>query len=215
MGRAKIEDNNWYGVQDPRKRKQIQDRLAQRARRKRLAEAKTISLPSPEHLSSESPESSNEGSEEMFLQSVVTSVPRSPTGCQAMIGVSTKPDTCVLTTTPASVYAALFHNGAIMGLTCSITFASKSKPFGEEIPNSLRPTPLQLTTIHPQWIDRFPFPKMRDNMITLLSIIDEEEFLGDLFCLTSFTVDGRLASWDPSAWKIGNEFSAKWGYLFY
>ncbi|KIX04509.1 uncharacterized protein Z518_05379 [Rhinocladiella mackenziei CBS 650.93] len=40
MRRAKAEDGNWFGVQDPRKRKQIQDRLAQRARRKRLAEAK-------------------------------------------------------------------------------------------------------------------------------------------------------------------------------
>ncbi|KAK6379516.1 hypothetical protein LTS17_006434 [Exophiala oligosperma] len=215
MGRAKIEDNNWYGVEDPRKRKQIQDRLAQRARRKRLAEAKKISLPSPDHGSSETSESNNEADEEMLLQSLVTPVPRSPTGLQAIVGLSTKPDTCVHTTTPASVYAALFHNGAMMGLTCSISFASKSRPFGEEIPDSLRPTPLQLTTIHPQWIDRFPFPKMRDNMITLLSIIDEEEFLGDLFCLTSFTVDGRMASWDPSAWKIGHEFSAKWGYLFY
>ncbi|KIW18349.1 hypothetical protein PV08_02637 [Exophiala spinifera] len=182
---------------------------------KRLAEAKTTSLPSPEHGSSESPESSAEGSERVLLRSAITSVPRSPTGYPLMIGLSTKPDVCLTTTTPASVYAALFHNGAMMGLTCSITFASKSKPFGQEIPESLRPTPLQLSTIHPQWIDRFPFPKMRDNMITLLSIIDEEEFLGDLFCLTSFTVDSRFASWDPSGWKIGNEFSAKWGYLFY
>ena len=52
-------------------------------------------------------------------------------------------------------------------------------------------------------------------MITLLSVIDEEEFLADLFCMTSFTVDDGGASWDPRAWKIGKDFSAKWGYLFY
>ena len=32
MGRPVIEDENWVGVQDSRKRKQVQDRLAQRAR---------------------------------------------------------------------------------------------------------------------------------------------------------------------------------------
>ena len=56
---------------------------------------------------------------------------------------------------------------------------------------------------------------MRDNMITLMGIINEEEFLADLFCFTSFTLDAGAASWDPKAWRIGKEFSAKWGYLFY
>jgi len=35
------DSDNWYGVEDARRRKQIQDRLAQRARRKRLQESKT------------------------------------------------------------------------------------------------------------------------------------------------------------------------------
>jgi hypothetical protein len=48
-----------------------------------------------------------------------------------------------------------------------------------------------------------------------MGIIDEEEFMSDLFCFTSFTLDSGAASWDPTAWKIGKEFSAKWGYLFY
>ncbi|KAK5190671.1 hypothetical protein LTR99_003411 [Exophiala xenobiotica] len=207
MGRARVEDNNWYGVQDPRQR---------------LAEAKkgttTASLNQGAGSgpgSGDSPGSNDSSNEEDLSQYLLTSVPRSPDGCQTIIGVSTNPDRCVHTTVTANVYGALFANGALMGLACSITFASKSQPFGPGLPEPLRPTPLQLTTIHPQWIDRFPFPKMRDNMITLLSIIDEEEFLADLFCLTSFTIEPGAASWDPKAWKISKEFGAKWGYLFY
>lgn len=114
-----------------------------------------------------------------------------------------------------SVYAALFNNGAVLGITCSAAICSKSKPSSSRIPATLAPTSLQLSTVHPQWIDRFPFPRMRDNMITLMSIIDEEEFLADLFCLTSFSVRPGAAPWDPKAWKIGQDFSAKWGYLFF
>src|ERR1700742_286296 len=102
-----------------------------------------------------------------------------------------------------------------MGISCAVSCSSKSCPVGPDIPESLRPTELQLTVVHPRWIDRFPFPKMRDNMITLMGIINEEEFLADLFCFTSFTLDAGAASWDPKAWRIGKEFSAKWGYLFY
>jgi hypothetical protein len=116
---------------------------------------------------------------------------------------------------PGSVYAALFNNGSMMGIACSITIPDTSRPIGPEIPESLHPTKLQLTTVHPLWIDRFPFPKMRDNMITLLGIINEEEFLSDLFCLTSFSLEPGAPPWDPAAWKIGKEFSEKWGYLFY
>ena len=184
----------------------------------RLAEAKKGTSASSDQGarpgSSDSPGSNNSSNEDLS-QCLPTPVPRSPDGYQAIIGLSTNPDSCVHTTVTANVYGALYINGALMGLACSVTFASKSQPFGPELPDTLRPTPLQLTTVHPQWIDRFPFPKMRDNMITLLSIIDEEEFLGDLFCLTSFTVEPGAASWDPTAWKISKEFGAKWGYLFY
>jgi hypothetical protein len=46
-------------------------------------------------------------------------------------------------------------------------------------------------------------------MITLYSVIDEEEFLSDLFHLTSFTLEHGSVSWDTDAWKIGPEFAAK------
>jgi len=125
------------------------------------------------------------------------------------------PDRFVPGSFSGSAYAALYNNGAMMGLTCSVVVPSRSSPVGADIPESLHPTALQLTTIHPPWIDRFPFPKMRDNMITLMGIIIEEEFLADLFCSTSFSLKPDGAPWDPNAWIIGKEFSQKWGYLFY
>ena len=64
-------------------------------------------------------------------------------------------------------------------------------------------------------MDRFPFPKMRDNMITLMGIIDEEEFFADLFCLDSFEIKPGAPAWDPTSWKIGKDFGKKWGYLFF
>ena len=101
-----------------------------------------------------------------------------------------------------------------MGLTCGTVVPAKSPPC-PEIPEPLRPTALQLTTIHARWIDRFPFPKMRDNLISLSGIIEEEEFLRDLFSMQSFSIQPSKPGWDPNAWSIGKAFAEKWGYLFY
>jgi hypothetical protein len=103
----------------------------------------------------------------------------------------------------------------MLGLTCGCLVPSKSSPCGSHIPEPLRPTALQLTTLHQTWIDRFPFPRMRDNMIGLNRIFNEEEFLRDLFNMHSFTIKSGGAFWDPRSWVIGRQFSEKWGYLFY
>lgn len=114
-----------------------------------------------------------------------------------------------------SVYSALFENGRVLGIKCGCSVPSKSNPTKPDTPLSLQPTPLQLSTIHHLWIDRFPFPRLRDNFIMLSSLIDEEEFLADLFNLKSFEIREGGCSWDPALWKIGEDFEARWGYLFY
>lgn len=125
------------------------------------------------------------------------------------------PQEQVLTYVPLNVFAALFNNGAMLGLACGCVIPSKSSPCGPEIPQSLQPTALQLLQHHQQWIDRFPFPRMRDNIISLNGIVDEEEFLKDLFGMQSFTIKPGRPGWDPTAWIIGRDFSQKWGFLFY
>jgi len=72
---------------------------------------------------------------------------------------------------------------------------------------------MQLTTIHARWIDRIPFPKMRDNLITLFGMLDDEEIIADIFTIPSFAITPGCASWDPRAWKIEKPFADKWGYL--
>lgn len=115
---------------------------------------------------------------------------------------------------PMTVWAALYINGSILGLTCAMCFPAKSKPAMPNVPAILHPTALQLYSIHPPWIDRFPFPRMRDNLITLIGLLEEEEFLQDLFCMSSFKIKSGGASWDPNSWSISKSFCKKWGFLF-
>lgn len=116
---------------------------------------------------------------------------------------------------PLTIYGALYINGMYLKIPCSTVVPAKSDPVGPTVPASLRPTELQLITIHPRWIDRFPFPKMRDSLISLSGVIDHEEFLRDLALMPSFDIVPGRAPWDPSAWKVKKPFADKWGYLFF
>lgn len=115
---------------------------------------------------------------------------------------------------PQSFLSALYENGNLLGLTCGSSIPSKSKPEPPGTPDSLHPTLLQLSTVHWQWIDRFPFPDFRDEMIIRSGEIDEEDFVGDLFNLDPFTLTPGARSTDPYAYTMNPEFRAKWGYLF-
>jgi hypothetical protein len=110
--------------------------------------------------------------------------------------------------------SALFENGTILGITCGSSFPSKSKPAGLNVPVSLLPTILQLSTVHWQWIDRFPFPDARDEMIIQSCNINEEEFLWDLFHMETFRLRPGSKPWDPTAFAICIAFWGKWGFLF-
>ncbi|KAL7802095.1 hypothetical protein V8C44DRAFT_345944 [Trichoderma aethiopicum] len=58
------------------------------------------------------------------------------------------------------------------------------------LPESLAPTRLQLSCPHSNWIDVFPFPRMRDNLIRREGCFSHAEFLTDLLgnlisCMTA------------------------------
>ncbi|OBT84341.1 hypothetical protein VE02_07261 [Pseudogymnoascus sp. 03VT05] len=214
-------ENCWHGVTDPRKRKQIQDRLAQRARRQRLAAqhhgASPLTASASCTTSTQESSFSRTAARAPSTRVVVPSIPDSPLD----------PALDLHQDIPPTVYAALFTNGLILSLPCAYAspLPSRSPPC-PEAPPDLQPTALQLSTPHARWIDRFPFPRMRDNFILMtvgeeegvgaagLGVLDQEAFIGDLFCLESFVIREGGQAWDSADWTIGKRFQERWGWLF-
>lgn len=116
------------------------------------------------------------------------------------------------------IFAALKQHGLMQGIipaNCHSHEVSPLQPLS--LPDALRPTPLQLISPHRRWIDRFPFPRLRDNLIVLDDLVDLDEFVRDLFATAglSFRFELRRPTWEPSSWEIKPDFASKWGYLFY
>jgi len=87
-------------------------------------------------------------------------------------------------------------------------------------PDSLSPTALQRAISHHPWVDLFPFPGMRDNILRRLdaALLNEDELCSDL--LTPDETDGALGPlvvWgepcNAASWEISPEFLRKWGCL--
>ncbi|CZR56203.1 uncharacterized protein PAC_06091 [Phialocephala subalpina] len=86
------------------------------------------------------------------------------------------------------------------------------------IPPSLQPTSIQRTILHHPWLDLFPIPRMRDNLIQAGSSFDEMKLCRDLVGrdhktgeLTGIAVWGE--AWDPSNWEVTEAFSREWKWV--
>ena len=91
---------------------------------------------------------------------------------------------------------------------------------GENTPLSLRPTSFQQSTLHPDWIDILPSPRMRDNATGTLHLYTHGEPVADLpggLVGRQKEIDSRLLvwtnPWEPSSWELTEGFIRKWGFL--
>ncbi|KAF0321833.1 aryl-alcohol dehydrogenase [Colletotrichum asianum] len=95
------------------------------------------------------------------------------------------------------VLAALAHNAAAMGGPLELENFDLTTP-GRE---SLRPTDLQRRILHHPWIDLFPFPIFRDNVLLAMESgsVDDDQLCADILEVKDEDLAGRpsLIVWDP------------------
>ncbi|WYZ38244.1 hypothetical protein EsH8_III_000158 [Colletotrichum jinshuiense] len=88
-------------------------------------------------------------------------------------------------------------------------------------PLALQPTPLQRTVLHHPWIDLFPFPRLRDNVLLGMEAgrLDDDELCADILEVKDEDLSGKPSlivwgeSWDWTAWEANDAFFRKWGFL--
>lgn len=133
----------------------------------------------------------------------------------------------LLTLSRLNIQHAINHNIVSIGMTrewlkCdeSISIFNVLTPgFSEErIPTSLHPTALQRTKPHHPWLDAFPFPQMRDNLIAVEDEMDDDGLCRDLMAFWDTRNAGAMLlvwgdAWDPRNWEVTEEFLWKWGWV--
>ncbi|KAF2683467.1 hypothetical protein K458DRAFT_390081 [Lentithecium fluviatile CBS 122367] len=130
-----------------------------------------------------------------------------------------------------NVHSALAHNAELLGVTAECLDYEGISPFTKQgpmlgltlrpkyadWPASLQPTKLQSSVEHHPWLDLFPWPRVRDNMLQAFertNIGDEDELCHDV-C----DYDGKPSlviwgsPWDPRSWECSTNFLKKWGWL--
>jgi len=132
----------------------------------------------------------------------------------------------LLTLIQFNVFRALLNNTINMGwnlewLECTDSISPwNTIPLDSEplCPHALRPTPVQRTIAHHPWIDLWPIPKMRDNLLLAGDSYDEDQLCNDLveFCDIPNEQTGLIVwsePWDPAGWEASETFLRKWGWI--
>ncbi|RBR01661.1 hypothetical protein FVER53590_25487 [Fusarium verticillioides] len=125
-----------------------------------------------------------------------------------------------------NVFNALVQNGIALGFSDRWQRKGVISPFSiigslepcDSYPENLQPTALQRTVRHHPWIDLYPIPKMRDNILPSLQHLDKDELCSDLLDVKpgldekpSLVVWGD--PWDIRGWEASDLFIQKWGWM--
>ncbi|PWY74497.1 hypothetical protein BO94DRAFT_499935 [Aspergillus sclerotioniger CBS 115572] len=204
-----LEKDEWRHIRNAAERRRRQNRLNQRAYRYRQHKR----IQPPQNHSSQSEVQRLEKFEMAAYQCYILGQP--------------SPDH-LLALTKANICRAFVHNLSLLGLQvdglCQADVLSPfnhigpARPGPRPLPVSLRPTVMQCRMPHHPWLDFFPYPRARDNLIRRLNYYDEDEFCLDILGFWNpDAVDNMLMVWgeptDPGNWEVTEGFIKKWGWV--
>ncbi|KAH7087982.1 hypothetical protein FB567DRAFT_329477 [Paraphoma chrysanthemicola] len=133
-----------------------------------------------------------------------------------------------------NVSSALRRNADILGVSSEYVKWDGLSPFPQnrdslaalssdksaEWPKNLHPTQMQRSIEHHPWVDVFPWPRLRDNMVQAFEhpdICDEDDMCRDVCEYDEHGSEPILVvwgdAWDPRSWEITPGFLKKWGWL--
>lgn len=89
------------------------------------------------------------------------------------------------------------------------------------LPPSLQPTAAQVAVAHHPWVDVFPFPSFRDNLLRHgeeLSAADAGEHSDNVLCGDTLGLDPHRPAglfvwdrpWQAESWEVSEAFASKW-----
>ncbi|KAJ5753701.1 uncharacterized protein N7511_007854 [Penicillium nucicola] len=146
---------------------------------------------------------------------------------QAFIQCSPRTDQ-LLTLIQFNVFRALVENTTTINFTMDWLEEDSISPWCRPdaldesrvqlCPVDLQPTQLQREVSHHPWIDLFPIPQMRDNLLRHYDDFDEGALCNDLvdFYEVSNDQTGLIVwrrPWQPAGWEVSETFLRKWRWV--
>ncbi|CEL08734.1 hypothetical protein ASPCAL11879 [Aspergillus calidoustus] len=210
-------DDNWTGLVDARERRRRQNRLNQRAHRRRKEQSLALQV-----------------SDRPARAEVQLYFPLSLDHLLTLVQFNTYRG--LLTNAKILSLPTIYSCGdptSPLATSCASQFDPGIPPvsahaiLGQRLPPQLLPTPLQLATPHEPWIDIFPLSILRDNLLRLRGGLDScdlcDDILGALFNGQDLDTVSKYKErngliiwgepWDVRSWELMEGFVDKWGFL--
>ncbi|KAE8394504.1 hypothetical protein BDV23DRAFT_147270 [Aspergillus alliaceus] len=237
--------DDWSGLTDAKERRRRQNRINQRAYRQRKRteklgltikreDADSNSTTAPSSFSSQSPPTTTTLIHARKCPSVEQTEHLldlfSKTAYQSYVLGSPTSDH-LLTLSKVNVFRAFASIMSTLGLyqdkgwmhddaISPFTTLRPGYVLPTSLPPTLRPTPTQQSIPHHPWLDFFPHPHMRDNLIRAGETFDDEQLCVDIMGFWDMSTEscGLLVWGDPqdlNSWEVSEAFIRKWPWVLW
>lgn len=130
----------------------------------------------------------------------------------------------LITLSKFNVLRAFMQNLDLLGLPLHIIEHDTPSPFNTALPSpyedrklppGLSPTAVQIQIPHHPWLDCFPFPQLRDNLIQVAHLFNDCDLCTDIMDPSGGDVGMVIWGdpWLPSSWEVSEFFVKKWFWV--